>query len=92
MDKIIYKYPLTRDELQEVYLPVGAEILTIALQGDSLYLWALVNPNPKEHEFRFFEIVPTGHIFKQDSTIHRNFMTTIQMWGGSLVYHVFERV
>lgn len=40
----VYKYELYARDVTTLGLPQGAELLTVAFQGDSLCLWALVNP------------------------------------------------
>lgn len=50
MNKTIYKYPLDVTDVQEIKLPVGAEILTVQAQNGTLCLWALVDPQGIEKE------------------------------------------
>lgn len=86
--KRIYKYPLAITGLQSVPLPVGAEILTVQMQGDSLCLWALVDAKVVSVTRRTFEVFGTGHDM---DTNPRTYLGTVQQAGGALVWHVFER-
>lgn len=45
MKRTIWKYPLAITDTQNVMMPEGAEILSAQMQGDTLCLWALVNPD-----------------------------------------------
>lgn len=71
-------------------MPEGAEILSAQMQGSTLCLWALVTVNtatPRTE--RKIEIIGTGN--SMDSA-NRRFISTAQMLGGSLVWHIFERL
>lgn len=87
----IYKYPLEVTDKQSLTLPDGAKILSVQMQGESLCLWAMVSPTIQAIETRTFWIYGTGH----DVTLapeHLNFLATVQMRGGTLIFHVFEEV
>ena len=58
-------------------MPKDAEILTIQTQNETPCIWALVNP---EHDIYY------------DMGINRKYINTFQLGGGSLVFHLFERV
>ena len=72
-------------------IPGGAEILTLQMQGDNPCIWALVDPS-KEKEFRNFEVYGTGHNIHCDMGVERKYIGTFQISGGSLVFHLFERI
>lgn len=86
MNMAIWKYPLAITDLQSVMMPVGAEILTVQMQGSQLCLWAKVNTVavPKA---RRIEIAGTGHPIPD---VGRRYISTVQQLGGSLIWHVFE--
>jgi len=93
MKKTIYKYELS-PVLQgnhSLKLPKNAEILSVQAQNDTPCIWALVYPD-NEVEERFFELFGTGHDIPCDMGIDRKFIGTFQMYGGSLVFHLFERI
>lgn len=83
----IWKFPLAITDIQNVMLPEGAVILSAQSQRDNLCLWALVSPDaPKQR--REIEILGTGNPVPD---VKRRYISTTQMLGGDLVWHVFER-
>jgi len=88
MNKTIWKYELKIDDLQNVTMPIGAEILSVQMQNDTPCLWALVNPDEKETDARNIETFGTGHPVTYDMGVTRKFIDTYQTRG--LVFHVFE--
>lgn len=90
MDKSIYKYQLSVTDTQTIELPVGAEILTVQTQNEMPCLWALVNPNEIKKEIHVFEIFGTGNPVNYEIGVSRRYISTFQLGGGQLVFHVFE--
>lgn len=90
MKKQIWKFIVTPDGAP-IKMPKGAEILTVQSQGEQACVWALVDPN-NEMEERYFEVYGTGHNIHYDMGINRKYINTFQLKGGSLVFHLFERV
>ncbi len=92
----VYKYPLAWDDRQEIMLPRGAQVLRIDVPAElyrtgtlpGLFLWALVNPDA-ETAPRTIRIAGTGHPI-DDSPLE--YIDTVMLDGGSLVFHVFEVV
>lgn len=91
MHKSIWKYPVRVTDRLIVEMPKGAEILCVQVQRDEPCLWALVTPDTTT-EKRFFEMFGTGHPVPSDMGIARQYIGTFQLHGGSLLFHVFERV
>lgn len=88
MKKTIWKYPLEFTDTQNVMMPEGAEILTAQLQnGGGLCVWALVNPGAPQQR-REIEVLGTGNPAPEAK---RRYIATVQMQGGKLVWHIFER-
>ncbi len=88
--KKIFKYPLEVTDTQFVELPLGAEILTAQIQGDQLCLWAMVNTLPEAvKKNRRIEIIGTGNPVP---TGNLKYISTFQMMGGGLIFHVFENI
>jgi hypothetical protein len=86
MAQTIYKYPFPiRDEVV-IELPKGAKVLSIQEQYGEPQLWALVDLDA-EMELRFFDVRGTGH----DADGVGDHVSSFQMRGGTLVFHVFER-
>lgn len=74
-----------------VEMPKDAEVLTIQTQNEKPYVWALVNPDAHT-ELRQFEVYGTGHNIHYDMGAERKYINTFQLQGGSLVFHLFERI
>lgn len=86
MPKSIYKYPFPVEDRPELWLPRGARVLSIQDQGGKLCLWAEVDPEAPKEERRFF-LFGTGHRVVGGPM---RFLTTVQMAGGKLVWHIYE--
>lgn len=81
----VWKYILTPGtSLLDV--PVGARVLSVANQRDSMALWMLIEPS-EQKEMREFLVVGTDHnVDLPESTLF--FIGTVQFdW---LVFHAFE--
>ena len=88
-EKTIWKYPLKLTVGQNISFPIGAEFLTVQVQGDNICLWALVDPEA-DTEIRFIEIFGTGSPVGYDKGVSRKYISTFQMQGGLFIYHAFE--
>lgn len=86
MRKAVYKYPLKLTDIQELVLPAGSQILSVQEQHGEVCLWALVDTS-REPQRRYIAIHGTGHGVYDGALIY---ITTFQMHGGKLVWHVFE--
>lgn len=91
MNNTIWKFELETKDNQTIQIPKDAEILTAQIQKGKLCLWVLVNPE-LEKEDRNFEVFGTGHKMPLVQNIIRNYISTYQLQGGNLVFHLFERV
>ena len=92
MTKTIYKYSVPiDDDGRVVAMPHLAELLTVQIQVDEPVLWALVNPEYylEPRRFRWFG---TGRPVKGKPGCALRFVGTVQMAGGSLVFHLFEEI
>lgn len=67
-------------------MPKGAKVLSAQSQGDNICLWAMVDPS-EVSENRHFVVIGTGHDVPE---LHLVFIDTVQLFGGSLIFHVFE--
>ncbi|MDP3766877.1 MAG: hypothetical protein Q8S13_02575 [Dehalococcoidia bacterium] len=87
MSRTVYKYeiPMTGDYV-EIKLPRGAEILHVAAQHETPYLWALVDPKAPlvSRRLRF---AGTGHTIAPDVGRH---LGSFFVHDGALVFHIFE--
>ena len=86
----IYKYSLALTDTQFVELSLGAEILTVQMQGDRLCLWAMVNTLPDAiKKNKRIEIIGTGNPIPIGDL---KYISTFQMMNERLTYHVFENI
>ena len=81
----VWKFPLALKDIAEVEMPAHAEALYVGVQGDSPFLWALVNQDAPR-KTRRFRVAGTGHTLGPVGSHVGSFMLV----GGALVFHVFE--
>ena len=83
----IWKFPFQVSDFLTISMPLGANILSIQVQRDVPTIWAMVNPNA-QLVTRSFRCFGTGHPIP--SGLPLEFVGTVQMFDGELVFHVFE--
>ena len=101
---VIWKFELRITEVQEVLMPAGAELLSVADQHGNLCLWAMVDPS-EHHQPRVIEIVGTGNPMQSRTDVELNSSNTVTESGARIerkfigtvvmnpfVWHVFERL
>lgn len=87
MKKAVYKYKLQITKvIQEVVLPLGAQILCIKMQNDELCMWALVDPDQTYNEVVKIRCAGTGHEITEDV----EYIDTVMLLDGELVFHFFK--
>ena len=86
MRQQIWKFPLELTGVQEVEMPSGSQLLSVAVQQETLCLWAMVDLDRGTKERRMIDIIGTGNPIDSH---RRSFIGTVQM--ESFVWHVFER-
>jgi hypothetical protein len=79
---------LKMEDTTEIVLPIGSKILTAQVQKGNPCIWALVDDEVTTPQTRRFRIAGTGHPIKKESDLE--YISTFQMYGGDLVFHVFE--
>lgn len=82
--KTIYKYELAITDYQEIFMPIGAKILTAQLQHDHIAIWALVHKGGPM-EARKFLICGTGNPVAE---LCGTYIATVQQ--NQFVWHVFD--
>ncbi len=87
MAQTIWKFPLAMTVQQKVSMPVGARILHVGTQGDSVCLWALVDPSRDTND-RTILVAGTGHPIEMNGA--DDYIGTFMLHGGTLVFHVFD--
>jgi hypothetical protein len=90
MSKQIWKFNININvDVLEIKMPKDAKILSIQMQNNTPFIWAIVNTE-NSTESRYFELFATGQNIDED--IKRNYIGTIQFNGSMpLVFHLFER-
>jgi len=90
-ERSIWKYIIeTNDDIQNIKMPSGANILHVDMQGPTICMWALVNKNALL-ESRYFKIHGTGHPVNERIKEHLGtVIEKIEGITGSLVWHIFE--
>lgn len=84
--KTVWKFPLRVADDLEIEMPIGAQLLTVDVQGETPQLWALVDPSVPTC-IRSIRTAGTGHAIREAGLAY---VGTYQMLGGSLVFHVFD--
>jgi hypothetical protein len=82
--KTIWKFPVGASG--GVWAPKGAHFISVQMQNGSAVAWALVDPSA-ERETIHLGVYGTGHDMPDNPG---RFVSTIQMHGGDLVFHVFQ--
>lgn len=82
----IWKWTLDVTDHQVVMLPAGAKLLSVQMQGELPQLWALCDEDAPPHP-RGIAIYGTGHPLPEKPG---EFLGTLQMLDGALVWHAFE--
>ena len=85
--KRIFKYELIVANHSKLCLPVGAKILSVQAQRDTVCLWAVVDECQKELCFVDIFMYGTGQNISDKDLEDKRFAGTVQL--GELVYHVF---
>jgi hypothetical protein len=83
----IYKYKLENKDAQRIIVPAGARFLSLQVQNNVPFIWALVDEYEVQNKTWFIKTYGTGH--QVDIVNTDTFLATYQIFGGSLVYHVF---
>ena len=85
--KTVYKYVLPVEDEVRISMPAFAEVLSVGVQNNAVCVWALVDPSvPSLH--KTFRITGTGHPIEDPDKW--SFVGTVQLYGESLVFHVFQ--
>jgi len=91
-DRRIWKFPLAVTDYQTVKMPAGAKMLSVAMVRDQMVAYALCDPNAEVQE-RTCLIVGTGNPIEEYADLEwvdtMDFIGTVQMLDGALVWHVF---
>ena len=89
MGQAIWKYTLSIADEQSITMPVNSEIISVQNQYGNLVVWAVVDDSELAmKDRREFRVIGTGHEITR-SLEGWQFIGTVQMANGALVWHVF---
>ena len=90
MRNTIFKFPFEIVDKLVLTMPKGAKVLSVQMQSNQPCLWAIVDKGAPM-ETREFRLAGTGHDLPDDAILNTmKFIGTFQMYGGSLIFHLFE--
>jgi hypothetical protein len=89
MNNTIWKYALETTDVNDVFMPLGAEILCIQIQNGRPCLWTMVDSLEHNGKSRIIETYGTGHPIPVGS---RKYIGTYQIISQGLAFHVFEKL
>lgn len=90
MNNTIWKYILNAGQVNNIDIPLGAEVLSVETQGDDIVLYALVNSVEKSKQQIEVRAYGTGHDIDVNLSDY-NFLGTAKLHNGSLMFHVFYK-
>ena len=87
-ERTIWKFPLDLKDVNHIYMPKDAKILSVQVQRGIPCVWAMVNPDAPV-ETRAFLTIGTGA--KMPIGTKLTYISTYQYErDGVLVFHIFE--
>lgn len=86
----VWKFTLDVVGSQEIEMPESARLLSVQVQHSKPQLWVMVDETAESTELRKIRIAGTGRPIPDHDSVR--FIDTIQLQGGALIFHVFERV
>lgn len=88
MSRRVFKYPLKVEDSQEIEFTGFVDILSVAVQGDDMVLYAIVNPDDARKTKTEIIIRGTGHDLGRCMEGF-TYMGSHVTHGGALVWHVW---
>ena len=89
MSKTVFKYKVLPSTEFEIQMPRHAEILTVQVQNEEVFMWARVDTE-EDCVYRRFGVFGTGHDMPDKALVEPKYIGTFQLCGGSIVFHLFE--
>lgn len=83
--KVIYKYPIGVAFGAHVYLNEDSKVLGAVIQGDEIYIYAIVEPEKRFHKLFIFHCYNTGQF--QENFLGE-YLDTVTSSNG-IVWHIF---
>jgi hypothetical protein len=86
--RTVHKFPLGDSDATHLSLPVGANLLHVAIQNRRFCLWVELHDNPRQDmEEYVVTIVPTGAEVPLNSRYINTFFSDTM---GTFVFHAYE--
>ena len=85
----IWKIQLRAQDNQVVAMPIGSQILTVQIQKGNICLWFSVDPEENQLVERHIRIIGTGKPIIDEPVLQ--YIGTVQMAEGDLIWHIFEK-
>lgn len=86
---IVYKYEVSANCDNSLWLPKGAKVLSVQIQNDRLQAWVLQNTCVTEWEAVTVAVWGTGIGIPDNGKL--KYLNTCQTQDGTLVFHSFVR-
>lgn len=83
----IWKFPLEMKDEQVIQVPPMHRLLCVQFQQEQLCLWVEVNELQTARSDVTIAIVGTGH--EIPNGFKHSYIGTVQMYGGTLVWHIY---
>jgi len=85
----IWKYEVSAEDYFVLSLPIGARPLSVQVQGETVQMWVLLDKSETIYTDRRFRVAGTGHPISESVDVLQH-IDTFQLYGGTLIFHVFE--
>jgi hypothetical protein len=87
--KTVWKFDAPINDDFDLLVPFGAQVLCVQNQHDRPCIWFTVDPD-QSRVYRHFHWAGTGHRLLQNVVLQ--YIGSVQMLQGDLVFHLFEEV
>lgn len=88
--KTIWKYTIIPKHFKH-NIPSGGKVLSVGEQFGEICIWVEVDPENQTEE-REFKAYGTGHPIFDATEFKREFLGTVMLEGGALIFHVYEYI
>lgn len=85
----IYKYILNVADIQTIVVPKGSTLLTVQKQQARMAVWYLIDTEELLTDVWTFFVCGTGNPVEDHRVCKKNYISTVQLYDGDLVYHIF---
>jgi hypothetical protein len=86
----VWEFSIEAEECQVLEIPLDAKLLSTETKGDDIVVYALVNTEQTQKEYKDVRVYRTGDKIS-DVITEYNFLGTANLYNGSLMFHVFYK-